>query len=128
MKALKRLVVVGVLVLAFVVVATPSLLAQRAAIAGKLPALVRGEEATGTQSGAQISAAEFARLENGIPFRELRALVGEPESRSRTEIEGIELECWYYGIVGSSGAYQGCFADGELRGKGRFDAGTAIPQ
>ena len=128
MRALKRLVVVSALVLAFVVVATPSLLAQTAAIAGKLPSLVRSEETMGTQSGAQISAAEFARLESGISFRELRALVGAPESTSRTEIEGVELECWYYGIVGSSGAYQFCFADGKLRGKARFAARLAARQ
>jgi len=74
-----------------------------------------------SQSGSQISEAEFARAEMGMSPQALRAFVGEPEGRSTNRIEGLRIECWYYGIGGTSGAYQLCFTNGELRSKLRFD-------
>jgi hypothetical protein len=74
-----------------------------------------------TQSASQISEGEFAEVGNGFTVARLRALAGEPASRSAAKVEGVALECWYYGIVGGTGAYQFCFADGKLRAKLRYD-------
>jgi hypothetical protein len=72
------------------------------------------------QSASQISNGEFAQVDNGFTLDRLRALAGEPASRSAAEVEGVQLECWYYGIVGATGAYQFCFANGKLRAKLRY--------
>jgi hypothetical protein len=74
----------------------------------------------GAQSASQISSGEFARVDSGFTLDRLRALAGEPASRSAAKVEGVELECWYYGIVGATGAYQFCFANGKLRAKLRY--------
>ena len=73
------------------------------------------------QSASQLSEGEFAEVGNGFTTTRLRALAGEPAGRSADEVEGVKLECWYYGIVGGTGAYQFCFADGKLRAKLRYD-------
>ena len=73
------------------------------------------------QSGSQISEAEFERAAIGTSPEALRAFVGEPEGKSANRIEGLRIECWYYGIGGTSGSYQLCFANGKLRSKLRFD-------
>jgi hypothetical protein len=73
------------------------------------------------QSASQLSEGEFAQIGNGFTTTRLRALAGEPASSSADEVEGVRLECWYYGIVGGTGAYQFCFADGKLRAKLRYD-------
>ena len=75
----------------------------------------------GSQSGSQISEAEFERAAIGMSPEALRAFVGEPEGKSSNRIEGLAIECWYYGIGGTSGSYQLCFANGKLRSKLRFD-------
>jgi hypothetical protein len=74
----------------------------------------------GAQSASQISSGEFAQVDSGFTLDRLRALAGAPASRSAAEVEGVKLECWYYGIVGASGAYQFCFANGKLRAKLRY--------
>ena len=73
------------------------------------------------QSSAQISDAEFERAQVGMSTEALRAFVGEPEGKSTNRIEGIRIECWYYGIGATSGAYQICFANGKLRTKLRYE-------
>jgi hypothetical protein len=35
-------------------------------------------------------------------------------------VEGVQLECWYYGVAGARGAYQICFENGRLSTKSRF--------
>jgi hypothetical protein len=72
------------------------------------------------QSDAQISSAEFAQIRAGLSPRALRDLAGEPASEDSTELEGLRLECLSYGIVGASGIYQFCFANGKLSAKLRF--------
>ena len=74
------------------------------------------------QSGAQISLAEFVAPRQGETKERVRALVGEPETTSTAHVEGIELECWTYGISGASGAFQLCFADGRLSSRFRYVA------
>jgi hypothetical protein len=90
---------------------------------GSLPdldELLRAAEQRSGQSDAQISSAEFAQIRAGLSPRALRDLAGEPASEDSTELEGLRLECLSYGIVGASGIYQFCFADGKLSSKLRF--------
>ena len=114
-----RLFLLGVVVVAVLVFGASG-------VVGALPDLRdRAEQAlrdrsSGAQGGAQISGTEFVRAERGITPQQLRELVGDPESSSKTRIEGLELECLYYGIVGASGAYQFCFAEGKLVSRYRF--------
>ena len=76
--------------------------------------------AGGGQSASQISSAEFASAELGAGSAALRAMLGEPEAKATHEIEGLELECWYYGAGSKTGAYQLCFEDGRLHTKSEF--------
>jgi hypothetical protein len=69
------------------------------------------------QSGAQLSASEFLRIPKEATQALVEANAGEPESRHRIAVERVELECWYYGIAGATGAYQLCFVNGKLRSK-----------
>ena len=71
----------------------------------------------GTQSASQISYVEFRLAAVGSTPQKVREHVGEPESTSTHELEGIEIECWLYGAAGSTGAYQLCFANDRLRAK-----------
>ena len=82
--------------------------------------LAGGNARRGAQSAAQISYAEFERARIGMTTAALRSLVGEPEGRTDNRIEGIRLECWYYGMGGTTGAFQLCFADGRLSSKRVF--------
>jgi hypothetical protein len=74
----------------------------------------------GGQSASQISNAEFAEVEVGAGTAAVRAVLGEPEAEGVHLIEGLELECWYYGAGGKTGAYQLCFEDGRLHTKAEF--------
>ncbi len=86
---------------------------------GSLPERV--EEAAsnrgGTQSASQISSAEFAAAELGAGTTALRAMLGEPEDKAAHEIEGLRVECWYYGAGSKTGVYQFCFQNGRLTSK-----------
>jgi hypothetical protein len=93
----------------------------------RLPSLhVLGNPTTGSgvsQSAAQVSPGEFEQIEAGISPAGTRATVGEPASKSETTVEGLRLECWYYGVAGATGAYQLCFKNGHLATKLRFGRG-----
>lgn len=118
MLSLSRLLLVVAAVAALFVLTAPTLRSQVSNLPDSLPSL---EEATSKdQSGAQISGAEFAQIKAGVSSRALRDLVGEPAAEESTELEGLELECLSYGIVGASGIYQFCFANGKLASKLRF--------
>jgi len=86
----------------------------------KVGALVGSHGGDETQSGAQISVAEFQGAYAGMAPETLRSLVGEPEVTSANRVEGVRIECWYYGVGAGVGAYQLCFANGKLRTKTRF--------
>jgi hypothetical protein len=94
----------------------------------KIPAVGENASGVGTRAGvdeqgaAQISPAEFLQVRRGITRDELRALVGTPEDSDSSKVEGVALECWYYGVVGATGAFQFCFADDRLVSRFRFDA------
>lgn len=116
---LTRLVVV-LLATAGLVAAAPALLDSTSGLREDLGSFL--EEQGGGQSGQQISSGEFAAAHGGMRSDALQALVGSPEDRERSAVEGLSLECWYYGVAGGTGAYQFCFVDGRLSSKRRYGA------
>ncbi len=114
---LKWVAVAAISVLVFVLLTGPSGLASFPDIRE----FARGNDAGRTQGAAQMSEAEFQRAQDGMSTGALRALVGEPEAQTTNRVEDVRIECWYYGIGGTSGSYQLCFANGKLRSKLRFD-------
>jgi hypothetical protein len=116
--SLSRLLLLVAAVAALLVLTAPTLRGQVSELKDSLPSL---EDANSEgQSGSQISSAEFTDIKAGISPDALRDLVGEPAAEESTELEGLELECLSYGIVGASGIYQFCFANGKLASKLRF--------
>ena len=85
----------------------------------RVAAAVRSEPTRG-QSGSQISGAEYRSISIGTPRAQLRGLLGEPEHTSRATVEGVEIECWTYGVAGATGAFQLCFANGRLSSRFRY--------
>ena len=121
-----RLVIVAVLVVLLVSFAAPALLGQVETLRDEVPEVFdRGAGSEG-QGRSQISTAEFATVRPGITPRRLRELAGEPESRDATTVEGVEIECWYYGIVAGTGSYQFCFANGKLTSRFRYTPSSAV--
>lgn len=119
-----RWVVIAIVVLAGIwVLGGTAVLAGARELPDRATSILRGDGSG--QSGAQISLAEFVEPRNGATTDRVRALVGEPESTSTAHVEGIELECWTYGISGASGAFQFCFADGRLSSRFRYVASVA---
>jgi hypothetical protein len=93
----------------------------------RIPSLrVLGHRTTGAgvyQSAAQISPREFEQIEEGVSPGGVRGRVGEPASKNETTVEGLQVECWYYGVAAATGAYQLCFKNGRLATKLRFGRG-----
>jgi hypothetical protein len=117
-----RWLVLGAAVLVLFGVGGPTVLAKVPELRERATEALAVDEEKSGQSASQLSAFEFAQMRRGTRPSQVRALVGEPEARSRNEVEGLELECWYYGIVGASGSYQFCFANGQLALKFRYAA------
>jgi hypothetical protein len=117
----KPLLLAGLL-LGLLAFGAPAVVGGAPDIRGAFDFVASGARDGSAQSASQISSGEFAQVGSGFTLDQLRALAGEPASRSAAEVEGVELECWYYGIVGATGAYQFCFANGKLRAKLRYDA------
>jgi hypothetical protein len=115
--SLSRLLLLAAAAAAVLVVSAPTLRDSLPDVEELVPE--RAQQRSG-QSDAQISSAEFAQIRAGLSPRALRDLAGEPASEDSTELEGLRLECLSYGIVGASGIYQFCFADGKLSSKLRF--------
>ncbi|MBA2614748.1 MAG: hypothetical protein H0U90_03055 [Actinobacteria bacterium] len=109
--------VLAVLALVFLLTGGSAVLAK----VNGLPQKVEGAVASGGgaegQSASQISSAEFAEAGVGTSSASLRSLVGKPEAKDEHEVEGLRLECWYYGAGSKTGAYQFCFQNGRLRSK-----------
>ena len=120
MATLTKPLLFAAVVLGLVTVAAPALLAGAPDVRDALDFAPSGAQDDGTQSASQISSGEFVQVDSAFTLARLRALAGEPASRSATEVEGVKLECWYYGVVDATGAYQFCFANGKLRSKLRF--------
>jgi hypothetical protein len=73
------------------------------------------------QSASQLSSEEFAAIDSSYTPDSLGGLAGEATTKTEASVEGIRLECWYYGIAGGRGAYQVCFENGRFSTKTRFD-------
>ncbi len=117
-----KLLVVVLGVAAVVVVGGTALRERVSDARADVAALLEREGASRGQGGAQMSAAEFLRLPKGTPQEAVESGAGAPERRHRVALERVELECWYYGIAGATGAYQLCFVEGKLRSKVGFGA------
>jgi hypothetical protein len=76
-----------------------------------------------SESPPKLSNEEFAQVSSGFTPARLRALSGEPAKTTEATVEGISLECWYYGISGDRGAFQICFENGRFSTKSRFERG-----
>jgi hypothetical protein len=72
------------------------------------------------QSASQLSSEEFDRIGNDFTPSRLRSFAGEPATKTRALVEGVRLDCWYYGVAGARGAYQICFENGGLSTKTRY--------
>jgi hypothetical protein len=72
------------------------------------------------ESASQLSSAEFEQIESEFTPDRLRAFAGEPAAKTEASVEGVTLECWYYGIAGAQGTYQVCFENDRLSAKLRF--------
>jgi hypothetical protein len=116
----KWVLLLAVVGLALVVAAGP-LRANVADLRARAEQFVK--EKTNGQTSEQMSASEFREIGLGDTRERVRELVGTPQTKQTTTVEGVHLECWYYGIAAGTGSYQLCFAQGRLRSKVRFAAG-----
>ena len=112
--------VIVLVVVVALVAGGPAVLAKVPELREKAREVVTEKQDKRGQSGSQISGVEFARARHGMTPSQLRSRVGNPETTSDTALEGLEVECWYYGIAGASGSYQFCFANGKLALKFRY--------
>ncbi len=113
------ILVVGIAALA---AAVPSLKGNASSLQTQVRNWVDSHGGNG-QSAEQISGGEFASAHAGMTPSSLRNLVGSPADENTVKVEGLSLECWYYGVAGATGAYQFCFQDGKLSSKRRFATG-----
>jgi hypothetical protein len=117
-------IVVLVVGIAALVAALPALRGNADSVQKQVSNWVESHGGTGTgQSGEQISSGEFAAAHAGMTPSALQNLVGSPADQNNVEVEGLKLDCWYYGVAGATGAYQFCFQDGKLSSKRRFASG-----
>jgi hypothetical protein len=70
------------------------------------------------QSAAQLTPAKLEQVELGIRKGELRELLGAPERADRTQLERVEQECWYDGVLAET-TWQFCFENGRLASRNR---------
>jgi hypothetical protein len=120
-----RVLILGAVAAVLLLAGAPSLLRKASDLREALPALVDTKKTAAPQSAAQLSSAEFAALASGLSRGSLRSQVGAPDDRSTARVEGVKIECWYYGVAEASGAYQLCFANGRLTSKLRYSEGRA---
>ena len=73
-----------------------------------------------SQSASQLSEEEFAHVNSSFTPGRLGSFAGEPAEKTNASVEGVNLQCWYYGIAGARGAFQICFQNGRLSTKSRF--------
>ena len=87
----------------------------------RLPETLRYERSSATQSSSQLSPSEFDQIDSYFTPDRLGSFAGEPATKTDASVEGVDLECWYYGVAGARGAYQICFKNGRFSAKSRFD-------
>jgi hypothetical protein len=76
--------------------------------------------AAAAQSSSQLSTEEYGQIDSSFSPERLGSFAGEPATKTKASVEGVQLECWYYGVAGARGAYQICFENGHLSTKSRF--------
>ncbi len=86
----------------------------------RLPDTLRYERSSAAQSSSQLSPSEFEQVDSYFTPARLGSFAGEPATKTSASVEGVDLECWYYGVAGARGAYQICFENGKLSTKARF--------
>jgi hypothetical protein len=112
--AVTKPLVLGVLAFAAFVAVYPI-------VRDRLPDSLSYERTPVGQSASQLSDDEFTQIDSGFTPDALGSFAGEPATKTKASVEGVRLECWYYGIAGGRGAYQICFENGRLSTKTRFD-------
>jgi hypothetical protein len=85
---------------------------------------IENQRASAAESESQLSSTEFEQIESSFTPERLRAFAGEPAAKTEASVEGVTLECWYYGIAGEQGTYQVCFENERLTAKLRFARGV----
>jgi hypothetical protein len=121
----KWLLLLLLLVAVVAALSTTGVLASARDAPRRVERLVGDGASSARQADEQVSQYEFNAIAPGTSERRLRALVGEPASRQSAEIEGIVVECWYYGVARATGAYQFCFQNRVLKTKTRYNAWRA---
>ncbi len=85
-----------------------------------LPHALNYRPSSATQSSSQLSTEEYGQIDSTFGPEKLGGFAGEPAEKTKASVEGVQLECWYYGVAGARGAYQICFENGRLSTKSRF--------
>jgi len=85
-----------------------------------LPQSMHYERSSVDQSPSQLSSEEFGEIDSTFTPEKLGGFAGKPATKTNASVEGVDLECWYYGVAGARGAYQICFENGRLSAKSRF--------
>ncbi len=119
MAAITKPLLLAALALGLIAFGAPLLLERAPDLRGAIQLAGKREQA-GSQSAAQLSTVEFEQIGSGFTPGKLRSFAGEPATKSSAKVEGVALECWYYGVAGARGAYQICFEDGKLSTKVRY--------
>jgi hypothetical protein len=115
--------VVGIVAIAALVAALPALRSNSDSLRHQVSSFLDSHGGGGKgQSAEQISSGEFAWAHGGMTPKQLENLVGQPADQSSVEVEGLKLDCMYYGVAAATGAYQFCFLDGKLSSKRRFES------
>jgi hypothetical protein len=94
------------------------------AVRARLPSsldLLGSRTPVAAQAASQLSPEEFSAVDSAFSPARLRSYAGDPAKKTDASVEGVDLQCWYYGIAGARGAYQICFQNGRLSTKSRFD-------
>jgi hypothetical protein len=86
----------------------------------RLPQAMHYERSSVGQSASQLSSEEFDEIDTSFTPEKLGGFAGKPATTTSASVEGVDLECWYYGVAGARGAYQICFENGHLSAKSRF--------
>lgn len=71
------------------------------------------------KSSKQVTRQKVKQVDIGDSKREVRKLLGKPESTDHMESEGMRLDCWYYGVLAEK-SWQFCFNNGKLESKNRY--------
>ena len=119
MRVSRLVLLAAVVVFAFFAVGGTAVFADVATVPERAKDALRSDD-DGGQSRSQISPSEFLEVERGASTSRVRGLLGAPEETSKATVEGLDVECWLYGIAGGNGAFQLCFADGKLSSRFRF--------